>query len=740
MPPPKPGEPDYTTPATPARGSISLSIQAAVPSLPSPQGIDSIVVTDPAGRELMRDDFNFIDNERWKTAAGSFAIEDGVLIATDVVGPNVLELIGPGFGDQIVTVTFRNGMAAGVSLRHSGPGGITYGFNLLRDFPNYLEAYDDDGSWSGTTFGDWLHTDKTETLQALGAMLTRWYPASLALLGGAFVIALVLSFAETGLTRRVHLPVIPPTWRARYDWLAQRDLIALAAVLVLAVVTAAASMHIISAYYSRVPHLPDEASYMFQAKLFAAGRITGPVPPVPEAFWIWIPSWLYQHGNEWATPYPFGQPLGLAPGALFDAMWVMPPLFGAGCVALIYAVGRRMYDARTGLVAAVVLAGSPFFLMQTSNFMSHTTWAFYLLASLFFLLDRGRPILFGVLAGVFFGLAVNTRTIESLMLVPPFAAVLLGYIAPKPTRRENLKYLASFLAGGALMLLAMLFYNWQITGDPLTSGYAASNTDAVLGFTDGHTLDIGLRNQETLLMALLLVLNNWPQWIGIGFIVLPFAFGTRNRWDWFCAVSALLVMLVYVLYKYSGLFEGPRYWYQAVPFLILLTARGTERAVAALAHVAGRVRGRLLGDARPALLPSLLVVYVFVAFLVVDGAGGWLFGWNDRWLEANIAAVPDDVTGLKSKYLADDRLLKLAAQSDLKRALVLVKGCGQFQSLACYDPLFLENNVTFDGEVVWARYIPGKNEAIVDAFPGRSVYVASWDENSIVPYDPATDR
>jgi hypothetical protein len=499
--------------------------------------------------------------------------------------------------------------------------------------------------------------------------------------------------------------------------------------------------------YARVPHLPDEASYIYQANLFAAGKVVGKPPPVPEAFEIWIPGFIYESSDHWATYYPFGHPLLMAPGVLFHKLWVMPSLVGAGGVFFMFLIGRRLFDARTGLLSAVLLATSPFFLMQSSNFMSHNSWTLYILASFFFLLSRQRPLIYGGLAGLFFGLALNTRTIEAVMLVPAWGVVLLAYIRPRRLsreavfeRREELKYFAAFLFGGALTILAMLGYNWSITGDPLTAPYVHQGTSVVLGFNTGFTFDVGLRNEQTLLMSLILVLNGWPAYVGLALVGLPFALGTRNKWDYFLLGCVLLVTGIYVAYRWSGLYEGPRYWYQAMPFLPLLSARGAESAVHLIGAAIVRLRTRFWNDARPARWAAVVVAYGLLALLVIDGTGGWLRGHNHAWNGDDVPGVPSDPSYIRSLYLADNSLNNLAAEQDLEQALVLVKPCGPFLSLACYDTVFIHNSVDWNGNIVWARYLANENAKTVEAFPGRRVYVATAANGiSIVPWNPVTD-
>jgi hypothetical protein len=510
--------------------------------------------------------------------------------------------------------------------------------------------------------------------------------------------------------------------------------------LLLALVVAAGALALTLAinarYYAFLPHVPDEVSYMYQGRLLADLQVTAAIPPVKEAFYFYGPPFLYEHGDRWASWYPFGHPLILAAGAVFGLMWLVPSVVGAASIFLTYAVGRRMYDARTGLAAAALFAASPFFLMQSSSFMSHNTGVLYILLSLYFILRRDRPVLYGLIAGLAFGLGANTRLLNMVALVPPFGVLLLAYALPQQGRRDAMAHLAGFIAGGLLMGAALLAYNYGVTGDPLTLTYAGTANDSseLFGFRNGHTLDIGIRNQQAQVTALLQVLHAWPLWAGLALVCLPFLLGTRNRFDYFCLACAAIPMAVYVFYRFSGVYEGPRYWYEAMPFLMLLSARGIELTGRLLNAVAFRLRS---GAVNP-IVTGPALVYAAVAALVLWGSGGWLFGWHAPLDSPNLPTRASEIDGV---FGIDDRLDRLADETPLNDALVLVKPCGFFESVHCYGTVFLRNDIDFDGDVVWARYIAGRNQEIIDAFSGRDVYVASWDpEAGIEPYDAAVDR
>src|SRR5581483_9406069 len=97
--------------------TIQLTLAAGVPSLPGPQGIDSVVVKTPQGRELFRDNFDRLDTSHWDITEGSFRIEHGVLVANTRGVANSIALKGEGWDDYIVTITYRNAMAVAVQTR-----------------------------------------------------------------------------------------------------------------------------------------------------------------------------------------------------------------------------------------------------------------------------------------------------------------------------------------------------------------------------------------------------------------------------------------------------------------------------------------------------------------------------------------------------------------------------------------------------------------------------------------------
>ena len=97
---------------------------------------------------------------------------------------------------------------------------------------------------------------------------------------------------------------------------------------------------------------------------------------------------------------------------------------------------------------------------------------------------------------------------------------MLTYLRPQDGRRLAAQHLGAFVAGAILTgAIGYLLYNLAITGDALQAPYAAgADPTSQLGFKGGHTLAVGLRNEQAQMQSLLLVLNGWPRYVGVMFI------------------------------------------------------------------------------------------------------------------------------------------------------------------------------------------------------------------------------
>ncbi len=141
-------------------------------------------------------------------------------------------------------------------------------------------------------------------------------------------------------------------------------------------------------------------------------------------------------------------------------------LLGLATAALVYWIGRRLYDERAGLVAAAITAFYPALVLANSLFLTETVFTFLLtafVAALVALVQRPRPAV-ALAAGALLGLSALTRSVVwpfPLVLVP-----LLAWMAPTTVARR-LACCALLVAGFAAVVAPWAVRNTRLQGVPV---------------------------------------------------------------------------------------------------------------------------------------------------------------------------------------------------------------------------------------------------------------------------------
>lgn len=701
----------------PPVGGIALGFgrERRVASLPEPWGYEWVKVTDLDTEEvLFEDDFGDGPSDQWSVEYGDWSAHDGVYSSTP---SGLISLGSQPWRNYAVEVRLRNPMDANIYFRMQDTADTAlFGVRSYRNYDSAITLLDG-GQPVDRLAGGGPHLDRSGTLQSIIAMVLRPYPVALLMIVGAAVFAFAVRVAPVERSLRALGGLVAES----AGWFVAG--LGIAAVFLL--------WYLLYVVGENIPNVPDSVLYVFQSKIFASFQIAGDAPPSYESFDIFRPHMMQLVDGRWFSHYPFGHPLFLAVGQVFHVPWLVPPLLGAGCVGLIYGVGKRVYGVAVGLVATVVLFFSPFFQMTASNFMSHNTAAFVILACLFFLtrpLERRRCAMF--LSGLCLGLLFNIRPLPAVAIMPPLG-LFLGYelLTAGDDRPRVLRELLAFAAGGLVMLLAYFLYNQATTGEFLTSPYALQGTydENTFGFGGRHSTNVGLQNEQALLSLMILVANGWPVYIGLAFGFLPFIMGTHNRWDFLLGACALAIAGAQIMYVNSAIMHGPRFWYETMPFLMLLTARGV---------VSLRDVGSALGDwlaRRAGWFPSVsstattsFAVFSLVAGLVAFSSWGWLLENRTAW---TILFMPSKISQLEGFNYTDPRLLDVADEMDMENALIFVNACPQWW---CYGSVFWTNAPGLDGDVVWAsRHTPVEDRLVLDHYPERDVYIADYDQATI---------
>ena len=432
--------------------------------------------------------------------------------------------------------------------------------------------------------------------------------------------------------------------------------------------------------FEHVPHSEDEVAYVFQAKVFAQNRLAVPTPPNDQAFWT--PFVVDFNGLRFGKYAP-GWPILLSLGIRLDAPWLVNALLGTLALALIAWLGRCYFGPGVGLLAAGLGLVTPGFLFLSSSLLSHAAslfWTTIALTALFYGVSK-RPV-YVLVAGVGLGAAFLTRPFAALGIGMAVAVFVLVLVIQRELKWTGLLWL---ILGWIPIIVLLPLYWWAITGDPTFNAYILVWPYDRIGFgADIGPYGYGLReaifiNTRLKLATLATGLFGWPGWSNLLFIPVPFLARRANRWDWLLLGTILGMIFSHIFYWAFGGIDGgfPRYYYDALPALLLLTARGMLILIEILNRFSLPLPGSKL---KLGWLPVGLVI-VFVLYNII---------WN----------LPPLLAAQKGKYSITPAPLQVVEQADLSEpALVIVKNVESWSDFAAP---FAANSPTLDGPVVYA--------------------------------------
>lgn len=390
--------------------------------------------------------------------------------------------------------------------------------------------------------------------------------------------------------------------------------------------------------FEAVPHVEDEMAYVWQARVLSHGQMTAPTPPDPQS--MQVPFVVDANGHR-SAKYPPGWPMIFALGLLLDIRTWVNPLLAGLAVWLTFRLGQKICNPLTGVLAALLMVLSPFFLINSGSLDSHP-WS--LVLSLIFVLawmdtfHLGHPReltskfhlpswLTVSVAGLSLGLLVLTRPITATAVALPFLVhgLVLLWSGSSGIRRLVLAI------GTISLLVGSLFLVWQfaVTGNPFTDPYTLWWSFDRIGFGPGIGLEPGgftflhgLQDARSMLSDLNKDLFGWA---GFSWLFLPFGLWAlrRNRAAWLPVGVFVCLVGCYVFYWASVIRYGPRYYYEGSYALTLFTAAGILWLAGSLKSSGWhRLRPFLVGAIVAVLVGYNLLVYLPVRFEQIYGLYG----------------------------------------------------------------------------------------------------------------------
>jgi hypothetical protein len=353
--------------------------------------------------------------------------------------------------------------------------------------------------------------------------------------------------------------------------------------LILSIAAFFAAAYFSTDVFEGLPHIEDEITYVWQARLAASGKLITESPVCPECF---LEPFVIDKDGYRFGKYPPGWPAMLSLGIRLGVRDYLNPFLSTFYVWLAYLLVKKLFDPVTGLISTFLTLFSPFFLMNSGSLLAHP-WSLFLMAVFAHgwldTLDETGKIpkwMSATAAMLSMGLLILTRPLTAVGICLPF--FIQGvYLLIKGSARQKQSILA---IGSVVAVMSGLYLLWQyrVTGDALQNPYTLYWPYDRIGFgpgyglhPDGHQLKYAWVNAKFSLFVGSSDLFGWPNlsWL---FLPLGVIAMRKNPRSWPVAGVFLSLVLVYGLYWIGSWVFGPRYYYEGLLSLTMLSAAGVK--------------------------------------------------------------------------------------------------------------------------------------------------------------------
>jgi Dolichyl-phosphate-mannose-protein mannosyltransferase len=409
----------------------------------------------------------------------------------------------------------------------------------------------------------------------------------------------------------------------------------------------------------RMPHVPDELGYIFEAKYFSLGRLFLPLPPDGKSLYS---AFQMVDSHKWYGAAPAGWPFVLAVGYRLGIPWLINPLLGGIAILLAHVFVRRLYNRDVADAAVLLLAASPWLLFLSASLMPHAlSLALTLLG--FVGVERAREkgsLSWAAVAGLSFGALLHVRALDAVLAAGVAGVWWVGV----GWRRLRLSALVTACLAGVLMTALYLGYNKMFTGSPflvpindyMDKIYYKGSNRLGFGRDVGNVGWTGLTalpgygpinlmmNSNQNLYLVNLEMYGWPCG-SLVFVLLLFVRGKLRR-DGLMWSLVITIWAGMSLYWFGGGPDyGARYWYQMILPLSVLTVLGVQAIIQRLIGIGATDSGR---------------VWAFVALASLLGLAN-LIPWRSVDKYHDYRGIRPDIRKLETKY-------------HFGRALIFVRG------------------------------------------------------------------
>jgi 4-amino-4-deoxy-L-arabinose transferase-like glycosyltransferase len=287
--------------------------------------------------------------------------------------------------------------------------------------------------------------------------------------------------------------------------------------------------------------------------------------PLPDFFYF---NHIAQKEGVSVGRFPPGWPAILSVAFLLNIPpFVVNPVLGLISLIVFYLLAVKLYGQRIALWALPALALTSFYIFNSASFFSHSSSLLCVLLFVYgvYCYRENKKRGYLLLAGFALGILMTTRYYTALLVFLPFFFFLFN--------QYRLKSVVVFfwIGLGCLPCVAAGFwYNYSITGNPLLPVTMWAYNDEALGFVKGHTVQKGIEHVIRWMIMFL-------YWCSPAVLILYFVFlwkkirhSTERVTHPEDYIFILLLAGYFFYYEIGGNQYGPRFFFEALPFIVLL--------------------------------------------------------------------------------------------------------------------------------------------------------------------------
>jgi len=488
--------------------------------------------------------------------------------------------------------------------------------------------------------------------------------------------------------------------------------------------------------FDHIPHVHDEIDYLFQAKIFKLGKLYMPSPPAKEFFDF--PHII--NNGRWYSQYTPGYPFLLLLGLMVGAPWILNPILSAISIVLFFFLGKEIFNKTVGLLSSILGAISIWFLLMSSTMMSHTSCMFFLTLFLLFLFRslKNPSITNGIVAALALGMALLIRPYTSFLVA--FAFLVFYTVNQLLKLKSSIKNVAAFTLTMLLVLSILMAYNTATNGDPLRMGYIVCYGKEVLpGFGISgcynliHTPYQGALNTGIYLKSLNKHLFGWP--FSLVLVLFPLLLLGSVKPDHRKKILLLFsgfICLMVGYFFYWGTVEtiGPRFYFEGIPLLILLSALGLYQVP------------RFFSSRFTKLSPEVINRVLTVGLIVLAAYGMFyrfprlLWPSNPEWFYDTYA---ENFAGVTPKI---DHTLRALPLTNAVVSMKMIHSHTPFFQHGSWGSGFLFTDPDLSGEIIYARELENRAGELIRAYPEREhyIYFGTLTKGFLIPRKIEADR